>query len=188
MDFMETFHKDLYRYALYHVWGDKERAHDLLFDTYIYLLKGSTNIDFSRAPRKYFNVMMGKMKQRGRKKQKDFENDLIGLGCDSHNSDEQTHAYEANQRGQYEYDEWQRVEREKNLLAEIGMQFEQLLCNLTPTERMHLEWSLDGLSYEEMQNKHPVSKTRIGQILTRVRKKLKKQMEQARTRAGLEDE
>jgi RNA polymerase sigma factor (sigma-70 family) len=167
IDFMETFHDDLIRYALHHMRGDKEKAHDLLHDTFVVMLKGGDNIDFTRAPRKYFNMMMTREMERSRRvNQRKFE-----LSFEAHT------VLDNGEPDLNGYDEWACVEREDTRFRDMAMKMPQLMAHLTPVERTHLEWMMDGLSYEEMQVKHPVSLTRIGQILTRARRKLKKAAE-----------
>jgi RNA polymerase sigma factor (sigma-70 family) len=177
IDFMETFHNDLIRYALHHMRGDKEKAHDLLHDTFVVMLKGGDNIDFTRAPRKYFNMMMTREMERSRRvNQRKFEQSFVNAHFFSVEEGGPKEVLDSDMgNGDFQgYEEWTRHQREDTTLRDMAMKMPQLMAHLTPVERTHLEWLMDGLSYEEMQVKHPVSITRIGHILTRARRKLKK--------------
>lgn len=173
MDFMETFHSDLLRYAMHHTRGDKDRAHDLLHNTFIVLLKGGDNIDFTRAPRKWFNMMMTREIERGgRVKQRKFEKNFYY----DPQVDERIDDYQPD--NDYSLEQWKQNQRQEDFyIHDLLKRIPDLLGCLTIVERTHIEWYLDGLSYEEMKVHHPVTTTRIGQILTRAKKKLKARAE-----------
>lgn len=175
-DFIETYYDQLMGSALKIMWNDVEKAQDLLHDTIEVLLKGGDNIDFTRQPRLYFKLMLKRQHERNfRIRQKGFElYFIIPTWFDSELClDFQAYPLEEF----HSYKKWKEVAREHTNFKDLAEKFPQLLTCLTHVEKTHIEWLLDGLSYEEMQKKHPVSRTRIGQILTRARKKLKKAAE-----------
>lgn len=172
-DFLETYYTQLLKYALYHEGGEKDRADDLLHKTILILMEGRDNINFHRAPRTYFNLMMRREKERRtRVKQPLFEG---GLLIDDREEDLPFET--PSPSDQQRYEDWSADERANDPYKALAGHFDALCKELTPTEVQHLDWYLDGLSREEMKQYHNVSNKRLDQLLTKARRKIKKAVE-----------
>lgn len=175
--FMETHHDRLVKYARKLTFGDHEDAHDLCHHTFMILLQGGDNIDFTKSPCSYFYLMMKREKERdGRMVQRKFEGAFVKEWEHRKSPDDEILA-DLQVGDPTSYEEWSQSEREDTSFRDLALRFPELMTCLNPTERTHIEWYLDGLSYEDMRKKHPVSLVRIGQILTKARKKLKAKAE-----------
>lgn len=156
-EFLEDNYQRLYKYAVFRTRGDEDWAHELLHTTITTLLEGWDDVDFTRSPYTYMQIMMKREQARHKTTpRKLFEYQNV-VAVDPHSMIFQVYA---------------RENQAENDMTFLAQWFPRLCKVLTSTEREHMEWYLDGLSYEEMQRKHHVSRTRIGQILTRARKKL----------------
>ncbi len=158
-EFIEHNYKRLLNYAMYRTKGDKDRAAELLHRTMMILLEGWYDIDFTYSPYAYVQIMIKQENTRHRDiKQRNFEYTYM-TPSDPH------------EMAKIQYCTEDLPYTDIDFLLE---HFQELRRVLNQSELMHLEWFLDGLSYEEMIKKHHVSKTRIGQILTSARKKIRK--------------
>lgn len=161
-EFIEDNYKRLWKYTLFRTRGNEDWAHELLHETLTILLEGWDNVDFTHSPYAYFQIMIQRQQARHkqvRKMEFTYKNIFPVDPLDPI------------------FTNYIEEHKEESDMTFILDNFEALLGVLNKTERQHLEWFLDDMSYKEMMNHHPVSKTRIGQILTSARKKLKMQVE-----------
>lgn len=134
---------------------DEERADDLLQEAVKILLEGWHNVDFEKTGYSNAIFIMRSINSKTRLKRKTLDNNLFFTDSIFLES----FPYKGENESDYSF---------------LSRQFDSLTVDLTFEEKRHLEWYLDGLTYAEMQQYHAVTRIRIGQILTKARKKIKK--------------
>jgi len=135
---------------------DQDYAEDLLQETLRIFLEGWHNINFEKTGYSNAIFVMRSLKSRTRLKRKTLDANLLFADP-----------------ALLEY--FSHKEERESIYSFLSQDFDRLTIDLTPEEKRHLEWYLDGLTYAEMQQYNHVTLKRIGQILTVARKKIKKQ-------------
>lgn len=176
-EFLETYYPSLLNKALFLTQYDPDKAHDLMHDTIVVLMKGGDRIDFALNPQVYFYHMLKRERERNRRLRQRrfelFENRMTRY--DEHWESDLRISNDIEDTNQCK--EWQQSEREGTSFQDLADVFPQFMSVLTPRERTYITWQLEGLTYGDIQKKHAVTKARIGQIFTSARKKLKKAAE-----------
>lgn len=158
-ELIESQYKKLVKIARYETRGDEIWAQELLQDTLLLLLEGYHNVDFTKSPMMYVQIMMRHVKGRHKQlKQKNFNRTALV-------------AYDPRSPTIEKYLEEERKQTDIEFLLE---HFHELRSGLTAKQMQIIEYYLDGRPQLEVAKTFNVSKTRVGQILLEVKKKLRK--------------
>lgn len=158
-ELIESQYKKLVKIARYETRGDEIWAQELLQDTLLLLLEGYHNVDFTKSPMMYVQIMMRHVKGRHKQlKQKNFNRTALV-------------AYDPRSPTIEKYLEEEGKQTDIEFLLE---HFHELRSGLTAKQMQIIEWHLDGCS-QQVASKHlKLSTQRVSQILLKAKKNIRK--------------
>jgi len=158
-ELIECEYKNLLRTALYQTSGDRIWARELLHDTFLLLLEGYHNVDFTKSPVQYVRILIRHVKGRHKQiKQKDFNRTSM-VAYDPRSTTIERHVEEGDKQTDIDY---------------LMEHFQEMQSILKPRHLDVLECHLDGMSTGTIAERFQVSTQRVNQILLAVKKQLQK--------------